>query len=237
MTENRKPPGFTLIEMLVAMALIATIVSMVYGSYAATTRSREIYEDRLTCSQRANLVLRLMARQIRCAYAAPAEPNATEPASGAARTVTETPRRAFYGNPRDGRGEVLGFVTTAGPGSGLNTPRGLAYVKYQYAPAAGTLSISQGPQEEPPEGTGARISWQPILEGVAKMEIMFHDGRQWQSEWTGQRTTTLPRAVRINLTVLDENDREHLFGTAVPIICRTSNPRTQSKPGVKGTQQ
>ncbi len=51
-----------------ALALVGTIVTMVYGSYAAASRSVDLYSSRLACSDRTCLVLRLLARQLRCLY-------------------------------------------------------------------------------------------------------------------------------------------------------------------------
>ena len=121
--------GFTLIELLVAMTMMATIASMVYGSYAATSQSLDIYSRRLTCSQRATLLLRLMSRQIRCAYTPTPEPNTTEPS-------------IFYGNARDSRSEILSFATTAGLGTNSGMPRGLSQVRYRFDSIAGILSIT-----------------------------------------------------------------------------------------------
>lgn len=230
MTKNQDHTGFTLIEMLVAMTMIVTIVSMVYGSYAATSRSREVYSSRLTCSERANLVLRLMSRQIRCAYGPPNDPNTTESAARAGRPPVEKPADVFYGHDKGPRGEILRFVTTAGLGSTLHTQRGLSYIRYQYDPAAGTLSINYGPHEKRRDANNDRLSWRPILEGIVDVEVEFHDGRQWQSQWRDRRTQTLPRAVKIGLTLIDNSGREHQFSTAVPIVCRTRTAASVSRP-------
>jgi type II secretory pathway component PulJ len=57
-----------LVEVLVAAAIIVTIVSMVYGSYFATAKSTEAYKAKMTLSGQTRKVLGQMARQIRCSY-------------------------------------------------------------------------------------------------------------------------------------------------------------------------
>ncbi|MHC4244281.1 MAG: PulJ/GspJ family protein, partial [Planctomycetota bacterium] len=65
---RRLRAGFTLIEILVAVTIIVTIVSMVYGSYFATAKSTDAYQARMTTSGQTRKVLDRMARQIRCSY-------------------------------------------------------------------------------------------------------------------------------------------------------------------------
>ena len=65
---RRLRAGFTLIEILVAVTIIVTIVSMVYGSYFATAKSTDAYKARMTASGQTQKVLRWMAKQIRCSY-------------------------------------------------------------------------------------------------------------------------------------------------------------------------
>lgn len=221
MTRDLKQSGFTLLEMLVALTMIVTIVSMVYGSYAATSQARDIYDSRLTCSGRAQLILRLMSRQIRCAYAPTNEPNETKSDERSKKRRVEENDEIFYGDAKDATGQFLRFVTTAGLGHTLTTQRGLARIAYKYDRIAGTLSIDYGPFEKRPVTPERVASWQPILDGVMGIEIAFHDGKKWQSQWRDLRTEGLPRAVKIGLTVVDQSDREHQFSTAVSILCRT----------------
>ena len=189
MTENSKQPGFTLIEMLVAMVMIVTIVSMVYGSYAATSEAQGIYDSRLTCSGRAQLVLRLMSRQIRCAYVPADEPNATEPAKGTEQIQNRADREIFFGDTRNPRGEFLRFVTTAGLGHTLDTQRGLSRIRYKYDSRERALSIAYDPYEKQQSKAKQQVaSWTRILDGVTEIEIAFHDGKQWQSQWRDRRT-------------------------------------------------
>ncbi len=232
MNARRHNPGFTLIEMLVALAMIATIVSMVYGSYAATSRSMEIYDSRLTYAQRTQLVLRLMERQLRCAYQRPTEPDATPSTEASDNRVQESPkidetripesRPVFVGGVRKAGGELLDFITTAGVAGGQSGPQGLARIRYQHDPVLGTLAIRCEPHLDTMRRDDSTGPWQTVLPHVPEIEIEFFDGLQWRPQWSGQASRTLPRAVRLSLTVADEKGRTHRYGATMAIASRTA---------------
>lgn len=56
--------GFTLIEVLVAVTLLATIAAIVFGSLISTTRAVDAGRDHATKEQRLRQILRLMAEEI-----------------------------------------------------------------------------------------------------------------------------------------------------------------------------
>lgn len=223
MSEQRNNPGFTLVEMLVALAMIATIVSMVYGSYAATSRSAEVYDSRLTCSQRADLVLRLLARQLRCAYRPPAEPNTTE---SSRTSEIRKPSAAFLGGTRNPRGEVLDFLTTAPLGGGPNGSQGLARISYQHDATMGTLAVHCRPATGSIGAEDMGGPWQIVLHQVVDIEIEFHDGLQWQPQWNSETSRKLPRAVRLGLTVADRENRAYHCATTVEIWNAATSQKT-----------
>jgi type II secretion system protein J len=214
--------GFTLIEVLISLALISTIVTMVYGSFTAACRSMDVYGSRMACGDRTCLVLRLMARQLRCAYVpsfetglAPSSPQNSTPSLPPAASLIE---------PFDSSSEGLSFVTTAGLGTGP----ALSRVMYRCDPSSGTLSICCEPYLYGVEGLQGPRDWRPILNGVRSVDVQFYDGQRWQSGWT-DASRTLPRGARITLTVLDEKDRLHEFKTMVLIGCRNA-PQEQQVP-------
>jgi general secretion pathway protein J len=61
---SRTDAGFTLVEVLVAIALLATVAAMVFGSLLTTTRLVEAGRDRATQEQTIRRVLRVMADEI-----------------------------------------------------------------------------------------------------------------------------------------------------------------------------
>lgn len=230
--------------MLIAMAIIAIIVSMVYGSYAATSRSLDICDSRLTCSQRTDLILRLMARQLRCAYGQPTEPNATgaSPAP-AGRTPIQAagelskaggprlskPRPIFLGATRNSQGDVLDFVTTGGLAGGPNGPGGLTRIRYRHDPGHRTLEVCSQPYIHSLGGDRSTDDWKTLSQQVIGVEIEFHDGRQWLAQWSSESNRKLPRAVRITLTVIDEEDRVYQCGTTVAIRHQAAQPSKVEK--------
>jgi prepilin-type N-terminal cleavage/methylation domain-containing protein len=215
---RRTHPGFTLIETLIATAIIVLIMAMVYGSYAATTQSLQQYETKAICYKRADLALRLMTRQIRCAFAPVIEPNDAS-SLGNSHALAATPLPIFRGNGENPQGEFLTFLTT----SGTNTSQTLALTSYQYNPADASLSIRQSPRF-------AKLAddWVRILNHVMDLKLEFCDGAQWHPTWDDRQSASmkLPRAVRIDMTVSDEHGGSYQTQTTIPIVYHTEAKAT-----------
>lgn len=233
MNDRARNNAFTLVEMLIGMALIGLIVTMVYGSYAATTRSLDIYGRRMTCSDRAHLALRLMARQLRCAYApSPATSTPTHAGPGSqpgrslpARGVPAPCALLFQGDPREAGGEILRFLTTGGLSQEADKPSGLSRVSYRYESQNGVLSLCSEPGVQPSDRRRDAPIWRPVLSGVTGIDLEFYDGQHWLPTWNAREMGQLPLAVRMVLAVADEGGRTHRYETAVPLACRSSVPK------------
>ena len=240
MNRDRNSRGFTLIEMLIALAMMATIMSMVYGSYAATSQSVETYSSRLSYSERASLILRLMSRQIRCVYIPPADPNTTSTSdpidSAQTRTGIEAGRSSpsFYGNTKDRQGRVLDFVTATGLGTGFKRPRGLSRIQYRHDPSSNTLWMDRQPHMDRLRKPDRAQTGQPILDHVTALDVEFYDGEKWQQKWSDEKSRKAPQAVRIRLSLVDEEGRSYHFGTTVRVQSQTTVTRTVSKQRIRG---
>lgn len=248
MSSGRNKTGFTLMEMLVALTIIVAILAMVYGSFAATTRSIEVSGARLARVERACFALRLMTRQVRCAYA-PRSPSATSPGSqetGVARDFASmidgaeasphAPAALFRGNCHDPRGEILSFVTSSGLGAGPDVPRGLFRVTYLYDRASSTLSIRRQEQADSSTDRSNPRHSDLLLTNVAEVDLTFHDGQQWQQTWDAVQRHELPRAVKVEITVTDEAGHPHSLGTTIPVT-QEASPKSRNTKGAVAAGQ
>jgi prepilin-type N-terminal cleavage/methylation domain-containing protein len=226
--EPLKSGAFTLIEMLVSLAIVSSIMTMIYGSYAATSRSVDVYNSRMACSERAHLVLRMMARQIRCAYMPPA---ATQPAQTKAdhKIAPAEPSAAFHAEPPGLHGDILDFITTGGFDIGSDGPMGMSRVAYHYDASRDTLLIGCEPCMCGRSGLREANAWRPTLTGLTEIELKFYDGKQWQTRWDSKQAGRLPHAVKIAMAVADRKGRVNRYATTVPIACRSVSRGQQTK--------
>jgi len=214
--------GFTLIEILVAMTIIVSIVSMVYGSYFATSKSAEAYKTRMTLSQDVRDVLQQMARQIRCSYAV----RPKSPASGGkpilpkTKGILESPVNYFKGGWNAPAGEILQLVTTSRLSLAQERADGLLDVAYNFDPSTGTLFVSQRRFVQTPKALVENRNWSTLIESVGHIELTFFDGGQWLGEWDFTKKKQLPGAVRISITCEDENRRQCSYSTIAHISSR-----------------
>lgn len=232
MTHKADKTGFTLIEMLVAVAMIVTIVSMVYGSYSATSKSAEAYKARMTLADQARSVLQQMARQIRCCYGgAPAD--STEPTKAAlpkTAAILQSPVNYFKGGPSAPNGEILNLITTSGLSGEPDLAGGLFDAAYRFDKSTHILFVSCTRFVQAPKGLVEERDWSPLSENIEYIELGFFDGRQWLGEWDFTRTKNLPAAVRIDIACRDENRRQCSYGTIAYICCfNTRNNKTASE--------
>lgn len=226
--------GFTLIEILVAVAIIVTIVSMVYGSYFATSKSAQACRKRIALSQQGRELLGRMARQIRCSYA-PSFRKSTPPAGKGSLKNEETQENIinyFTGNSGQMGGEILYLVTTNGILEGQDPADGLFEATYKFDKLSGTLLLSQ---ERFVDGTKSFIedrNWQTLAENIESIELAFSDGRQWLNTWDFKEKKGLPYAVKINITCQDENYQQYHYGTTEYICCRKNQGNKTSSAGL-----
>lgn len=212
--------GFTLIEILVAAAIIVTIVSMVYGSYFATSKSAQACKRRIATSQEGRELLGRMARQIRCSYASSFKKSTPPAGKGSLKKDVTLENTISYFNGTSGEmgGEILYLVTT---NSILEekTP-GLFEVTYKFDKNTSTLFLCQERFIDAPESVIEKKKWQTLAENIESIELEFSDGRHWLPAWDFTEKKALPNAVKINITCQDENQRQYRYGTTAYIFCR-----------------
>jgi len=219
---NQRPGqrAFTLIEMLVAMAVIVSILTMVYGSYVATARSADAATARIIAAQDARTALARIARQIRCAYARPPRPADAETKKARLKTnaILNRPVNYFKGRANVRAGRILRLTTTAP----LENSRadGLFDVVYTYDRIARTLFASIGRSAQTDDAVPLQRDWRPLIENLDRIELAFFDGVRWLPEWDYDQAKTLPAAVSIAIHCRDRNDRPLTYTTVAHVQCR-----------------
>lgn len=214
--------GFTLVEILIAVAIIAAIIAMVYGSYFAASKSARACKVRIVLSQESRTVLEQMTKQIRCCYAGSAE-EYKYPESKATqqkKIAPESVKSYFNGTSGEMSGEILNLVTTSGASEDKAGQDGLFEVVYKFDKNSGTLFFSRERFVDTTNSSTEKKNWQSLSENIDSIELAFWDGRQWLQRWDFKEKRELPLAVKINITCEDENYRQYCYGTTAQVCCR-----------------
>lgn len=180
----RDARGFTLLELLVAVAVGVIVLASIYGVYTGVSRARDRVERRSEAAHQARVIFDRLGRELRGAY----------PAAGAA--------PPFAGGSAGGKGQAfLRFATTASTPEG-GSRGGIRVVRYELFPGAtpdepGELRRSEAPAflGEPPPERAYRM-----LGGVAALQPRFYVGTGWQESWP-ESAGRQPLAVELTLTL------------------------------------
>jgi len=222
--------GFTLVEILVAVALIAAILSMVYGSYFATSKSAQACKARIDMFQQGRKTLEQMAQQIRCSYASTDAKHTDSVSSNSfqMKMIPENYINYFNGNSDAPRGEILHLVTTNGFFEEKVPVDGLFDVTYKFDKSTCVLSLSQIGFV----GTAKKLeerNYRPIATNIKRLELTFFDGQQWLHSWDFKDKRKLPYAVRIEIGFEDENYQRCDYSTVVNVSCRKNGAQTRTE--------
>ncbi len=225
--------GFTLLEILVAMAIIVTIVSIVYGSYFATSKSTQVCKARMTLYQQGQNVLEQMARQIRCSYSGTGEKH-TYSVTSISQPEKKIPENEvnyyFEGNSDEPTGEILHLVTTNGILGEQKLADGLFEVIYKFDKSTGVLFFSQARFIGAPKNIMEKRNWRPIARNIKCIELSFFDGQQWLNKWIFRDRMKLPSAVKIEISCENENYQQCHCSTVAYVCCQMNQSKgTQSE--------
>jgi hypothetical protein len=211
----------------VAVTIIATIASMVYGSYFATAKSTDAYKARMTMSGQTQKVLRWMTQQIRCLYIGKISEDTESAGTDTSRTNKIRKSPVIYFNYESDALEsgTLYLVTTNKLFCDDGNVNGLVDIAYKFDKNMGVLYLSQrrfvGTLQEHLEDR----NWRELLINVESVELDFFDGRQWLTEWDFELKKKLPVAVKIGITSKDENYRQCHYGTIAYVGCSSNLSR------------
>lgn len=197
-------PGFTLIEVLLTLAVLSVVLLLLLSAFTGTGRAREVLSSRAREFRQVRLVMDRVGTEIQGAIASPHREES-------ALTCQED---QFSGKPA----ATLAFTALREPESESGRPPS-DIVKVRYFPrlSADGKSLELHREQSDLPFLGSRIPSRDALvaEGLQGFRVELYDGTSWHREWpAGGRTKTgLPKKVAFELT----GQRGEKYRREVPI--------------------
>jgi general secretion pathway protein J len=221
---KRAPRGFTLMEVMVAVAITALMGTIVTMAFQTGFRAKEVIEGEAEHYRMVRVALNRMAREIGSAFV----------------SDRYDPKRYRDSNDRPtnfvGEGDRLLFTTFAHQRLYTDSKESDQAV-VEYFVESSTEKGARGRQDlkrRVNPNIGERMdrggTTDVLFEGVKKLEFEYWDSerKEWEDEWDtrrNERKAFLPTRVRITLVALDENGKEARYTTQSRILLNTELPR------------
>jgi len=235
--EARVKRGFTLVEMMLAVALLSIIVTVIYSSFHTLGRIMRRTERTKGAYQAARLVMSRMREDLSCAYFSPTRKNFVFKGED------------IEGIKDDAGADALTFVTTAHVISGRDVPEGdLAEVSY-YLDEENRGLLVRREDVSPDSKLEMGGNFDILGKNVVGLNFTYLDGREeparraggtttdldkaeeekkaWKYEWDSEQTPYLPRAVKVDLSVLNEEGDVQDFSTTILLAMGRTATSTQ----------
>jgi general secretion pathway protein J len=213
----RRSRGFTLIEVLVAVSIVAMVTTLVWGSFRDTFRTKSAIEAQSGRYRTVRIALERMARDLSMAYLSQNEdtsqPERRTRFYGKRNTDVDELRFSYFGHQRlyedanESDTAVVAYFSARDRNDARKTnlvrreTRRLAYLRPE--DIAGEADI--------------------ICDDVVRLRADYWDARdkQWRDEWittnADGQPDRLPSKIKLTLTVRDERGKEVPFSTETRI--------------------
>jgi general secretion pathway protein J len=216
--------GFTLMEVMVAVAITALMGTIVAMAFQTGFRAKEVVEGEAEHYRMVRVALNRMAREIGSAFVSDRyDPKRYRDANDRPTNfVGERDRLLFttfahqrlYTDSKESDQAVVEYFVENSTEKGA---RGRQDLKRRVNPNIGERMDRGGTTDV-------------LFEGVKKLEFEYWDAerKEWEDEWDtrrNERKSFLPTRVRITVVALDENGREARYTTQARIMLNTELPR------------
>jgi prepilin-type N-terminal cleavage/methylation domain-containing protein len=217
MMRNRRPKaaaaGFTLIELMLALSILAVILAMIAGSFNVVAHGKTHAEGRLWANQAGQSIIWMMSQEIR----------------GAVRTLPNQPpnHMLMIGGGHMGNRAPLDSLTLATMGGGhhralfgFGAEDVVSYSAQPNPDHRGWFLLMRSQQSALlPPGVGGQGAPVALADNVLELHLRYFDGQIWNESWksTAQENMPLPVAVSIDLMLADANGRPLNFSTQVAV--------------------
>lgn len=211
---RRRGGGFTLIEVLIAVGILASIVTLLWGSFNQTFRAKKVAEAKLSRYRAARVAMDRITRDVSMAYLSTNNVPGTEQNP---RTLFEGNRRGdidelrfsyfghqrMYADAREADTAVVGYFGMRDP----KDPRRLNLMRRE----------TRRLQAERIDNISGETDL--LCDDVIRLELSYYDHikKDWVEAWhTAQADGTpnrLPTRVRVKLLIHDDQGEELGFMT------------------------
>lgn len=179
--------GFTLVEILIAVAIVSLILTIIYGSYASSIDSMNYTQEKMAAFSMIRLTLSRMSDELTSSFISDDEHLEFMGEEGRVDFVSSCHERIFK-NSKEYDLVEIGYFT-----------------ELEEAEVSDSENLSlwrredRTPDDEVLEG-GER---ERLLKGLESIEFRYYSGDNWHSEWDSKAEKGLPRAVKITLKFQD----------------------------------
>ena len=229
MTARRASAGFTMIELMLAMAIFAFITTIMWGSFSQTASTKKTIQSEQDRAHTVRVALTRMARELEMAYLSDNENTAI------------TNRRTFFAASARADVDEVTFASFAHQRLRAGAAEGdSALISYYGAPDPDNRRVLNLMRRETrrlqAEDPSSLLGEAYILcPDVARVKFAFYDHRkkEWQTDWStldASGTPYLPAHVRITLTIVDDRGQEVSYSTDARIQV-TENVSYRPAPG------
>lgn len=215
----RRPAGFTLLEVMVAMAIVAILGALVWGAFSPIYAGKEIVEEEAERYHSIRLAMDRMTRDISMAFL-----------SDRFDAKQFRDRPTHFVSDDSGDNDTLRFTTLAHERLYEDAKEGdQAIVEYRVGrdperrDAEVLFRREKTVIDDQPEDGGTEVV---LAEGIEGIDFKFWDVRkeEWVSEWDTtdlEFKNHLPERVQINLFVKGDDGKVRRFTTQARVFLRT----------------
>ncbi len=193
---NTNQRGFTVVELVVALAISALILTAVYRSFNSAEQARSRIAEGNTAYHIGRVISSRIGRELQSLQFRPGKPE-----------------NRFRNSLQSGM-QLLEFSSSAS--TPLATQPGLpSRIIYRLRPA---IEDEQGPYVLERSEQSALTIGTPramrLVDGIASLSFRFFANGQWSADWDSDQTGKLPQAVSMTF---ERQDDAMIFRTAWPI--------------------
>jgi general secretion pathway protein J len=178
--------GFTLLEILIALALLGVLAGALYGTYFSLIKGRESAIVGMEARRELRTTLDLLRREL----------NSALYRRNNKRLHFSVENRDIFGKPAS----VLAFTSIAPPQPGGQIISDQLDLKYEIVERDKEMILTRQAKDIFHAGEAARY---PQMESIEGFLVECQNGDKWVKVWDSAINFGLPQAIRVTVTVKD----------------------------------
>jgi len=191
--------GFTLLEILIALALLAVLAGALYGTYFSLIKGRESANEGMEARRELRTTLDLLRREL----------NSVFYRKNDKRLHFSVEDKDLFGKPAS----VLSFTALAPPQPGGQVVSDQLDLRYEILEREKQMILSRQAKDLYHSGEAARYPQMESLEGFL---VECQNGDKWVKTWDTAINNGLPKMIRITVTVKDSEKTAEYTVLATP---------------------